>query len=283
MMLLLISALPFSLVYKLSDFLAYVLKDVLKYRRDVVQENLRRAFPDKPQEELDRITDKFYLHLADITVESFKTSGMSVDQVIERFKMLNPEMLMPYFNEKRDFLALTGHYGNWEWGAIGPPSQTGIPMTVFYKPLSNTYIDSHIRKLRKANGFDVRPIYETSATFAAYAQEGRAFAMVIDQNPANVSKAYWEEFLGVQTAFLHGAEKHGRSRGMPAVYIDIQRVGRGKYELTLSKLCENVADLEDGEITRRFAKKLESVILKNPESWLWSHRRWKHSPPAIKG
>ena len=30
-----------------------------------------------------------------------------------------------------------------------------------------------------------------------------------------------------------------------------------------------------GEITERYMRKLEGIIIKKPEDWLWSHRRWK--------
>jgi KDO2-lipid IV(A) lauroyltransferase len=56
-------------------------------------------------------------------------------------------------------------------------------------------------------------------------------------------------------------------------------LGRGRYEITLTTLCDNPRDLPKGEITRLYAKKLEEIIYERPENWLWSHKRWKMTLP----
>ena len=101
--------------------------------------------------------------------------------------------------------------------------------------------------------------------------------MAADQSPSNASKSYWVTFLGRETAFLHGPEKYARMHNYPVVYVDVKRVKRGYYTLDVVELAENPASLPEGEVTLRYAKKLEEAIRKNPGSWLWSHKRWKLS------
>lgn len=94
--------------------------------------------------------------------------------------------------------------------------------------------------------------------------------------PSNVKECYWLPFLNhPDTPWLHGPEKYARLYNLPVIYIDIQRVKRGYYELTLSTLVENPAELPNGEITAMYARKLEQIITAEPTYWLWSHRRWK--------
>ncbi|MEZ5195809.1 MAG: lysophospholipid acyltransferase family protein [Bacteroidales bacterium] len=85
------------------------------------------------------------------------------------------------------------------------------------------------------------------------------------------------DFLGRDTAFLHGPENYARQYNIPLMYTKIERVKRGYYELTLSVLADNPTELEKGVITQRYAKELESQINQQPENWLWSHKRWKLS------
>ena len=99
--------------------------------------------------------------------------------------------------------------------------------------------------------------------------------MASDQSPSNPKKSYWINFLGRETAFLHGPEVYAKKYNYPAVFVDIQRVKSGYYELELTVLAENPRELPEGEVTRRLAKKLEEVIQKKPQDWLWSHKRWK--------
>jgi KDO2-lipid IV(A) lauroyltransferase len=72
-------------------------------------------------------------------------------------------------------------------------------------------------------------------------------------------------------------EKHARSNNLPVIYIDVQRERRGWYTLELSVLTDKPLDLENGRLTELYARKLETVILRKPENWLWSHNRFKLS------
>ena len=88
-------------------------------------------------------------------------------------------------------------------------------------------------------------------------------------------RAYWVQFLNRDTPFLHGMEKHARLNNLPVVYVDVQRIKRGYYTLELSILTTKPLELSEGALTELYARKLESIILKKPENWLWSHNRWK--------
>ena len=48
----LIGITPFFVLYRLADFVYLVLYKLLGYRKKVVRSNLKRAFPDKTEEEL---------------------------------------------------------------------------------------------------------------------------------------------------------------------------------------------------------------------------------------
>ena len=89
--------------------------------------------------------------------------------------------------------------------------------------------------------------------------------------------AYWVKFLNRETPFLHGLEKYARLYNLPVIYIDIQRVRRGYYEVELLVLTKNPLELKEGVITEMYVRKLESIIISKPENWLWSHRRFKFS------
>ncbi|HSH50124.1 MAG TPA: hypothetical protein VK982_00215, partial [Bacteroidales bacterium] len=82
-------------------------------------------------------------------------------------------------------------------------------------------------------------------------------------------------FLNQDTACLHEPEKHAKNNNYPLVFLKIQRVKRGFYELTVEKLIEEPAKTNEGEITQIYMHKLEKIIKDKPENWLWSHKRWK--------
>ena len=72
-----ITLLPLPVLYIFSDLLYLVLYYIVSYRRKVVAQNLKNSFPEKSEEELKTIEKKFYRHLADLLVETFKLTHMS--------------------------------------------------------------------------------------------------------------------------------------------------------------------------------------------------------------
>ncbi|MEI6749324.1 MAG: lysophospholipid acyltransferase family protein [Bacteroidales bacterium] len=271
----LIGLIPFPLLYLFSDFIRFMMQVVIGYRKEVILSNLKDSFPELNTEELNIIVRSVYKNLADVTVEGIKAFSMSPRQVKKRHFINNPEIIESYLAQGKSIIALPAHINNWEWGSLSPGLFTKYPIVAFYKPLSNIYIDRFLQRSRSKYGTTLASIYKTPFFFERNAGTPSVYIMAADQSPTNVKRSYWLPFLGRDTAFLHGPEKYARIYNFPVVYVDVKRVKRGYYTLEISVLAENPSVLPEGEITHRYAGKLEEVIRKNPGSWLWSHRRWK--------
>ena len=281
----LIGVLPFRVMYLFSDLMYFVLFKIIGYRREVIVSNLKRAFPDLIEQEMKRLLGKVYKNLTDIIIEGIKSFTMGHRQIIKRHRIINPEIIEQFSAKQKSLIVVTSHYCNWEWGSLSASLQTNFNVVAFYKPLSNPRVDKFLRWSRSRYGTTLASIFETSSAFENNKNKPTIFLMAADQSPSQreSSKAYWVDFLGIKTAFLHGPEKHAKLNGYDIIYVDIQREKRGYYTLKLSVLAENVERLPDGEITKRYAKKLESIIQQNPANWLWSHKRWKLGEGKSKG
>ncbi|MEI7594977.1 MAG: lysophospholipid acyltransferase family protein [Bacteroidota bacterium] len=266
---------PFFLLYLFSDFIYILFHYVFKYRQKVILKNLNDTICKGQPEKAKTLLKGVHLNLTDILLEGIKSFSMSKSQITKRHKITNPEILIPYLEKNKSIIAVAAHYANWEWGSFSASLQTKYNVVGFYKPMSNKWIDSIMRKSRSKHGTTLASIKETSLTFEKYREIPSLFLMAADQNPAQESKTIWVDFLGVETAFLNGPEKHARNNDYPVFYVDVQRVKRGYYTVELSLLADNPNELAYGEITKRYADKLASVIDKNPCDWLWSHKRWK--------
>ena len=91
--------------------------------------------------------------------------------------------------------------------------------------------------------------------------------------------AYWTTFLNQETAIFWGTEIIAKKLNYPVIYISMRQPKRGYYEITPELLCENPASTQKGEISEMHTKRLAQDIKKQPEIWLWSHKRWKHKKP----
>lgn len=276
---LLLAHLPFPVIYALSDAAAFLLHRVLGYREKVVMPNLRASFPEKSEAELQGIRKRFYAHLADILLEGLKGLYISKKEVLRRYRFVNPELVNRYFREGRHVFAMPAHYGNWEWGVLSFALQVEHDVVGVYKPIHNPLVERFMAKRRTRFGLILAPFYTTRQTMENPPERPSLFIMMSDQSPSSHKKAQWVNFLNQETACLHGADFYSRRLDCPVLFMDIQRVRRGFYEIEFSLLAEHPAQTPEGEITRLYMAKLESVIREKPADWLWSHRRWKRRQP----
>jgi len=270
--------LPFWFIYRISDFFAFLLCFVFKYRKKVIINNLKNSFPQKTEKELKKILFSIYRNISDLMVETMKGFTMSPEQVKHHIYTTNIELMHNLYERKNGIIGVLGHFGNWEWAALLAGLELKQHTVALYKPLSNPYLDHYIRKNRAKFGISLCSIYLTSKSFFEYKDKKTFFAMVADQSPSNVNKAIWTNFLNQPTACLHGPEKYAKTLNMPIVYVNITRQKRGFYSITFTTITENPLTLNNGEITQTYMQILENDIIKNPTQWLWSHRRWKHKP-----
>jgi KDO2-lipid IV(A) lauroyltransferase len=276
-MIVVVGIMPFRMLYVLSDGFYFLIYHIIGYRLNVVKYNLSSSFPEKNKDEILALTKKFYHHLCDISLESIKGFTMSPEEIICRHHILNTELADHYFDKGVSVITVPGHYNNWEWGSLSPGLQIKYPIVGFYKSMSNTRVDAFAKKHRAIFKTTLASLRETASTFNELSAMPHAYIMASDQSPTNLKECYWIDFLNHDTPWLHGPEKYARKYNWPVVYVDIQKVKRGFYELKLVVLTEDPSSLPNGEITRLYTQHLEHSILQEPAYWLWSHKRWKHT------
>ena len=99
-----ISRLSFPLLYKVSDFLYYLLYYVFSYRKKVVRENLKLAFPKMNKVDRTKIEKKYYKFLCDLFLESFKSMNIDLEEINLRYKFKNPELLNELYNKNKSII-----------------------------------------------------------------------------------------------------------------------------------------------------------------------------------
>ena len=94
--LILISYLPFWAIYIISDFFYMVLRYIVKYRKQIITENLKFAFPDKSEKEISKIRNRYYHNMCDLAVESVKLYSMKESELKERLLIQGTDMANYY-------------------------------------------------------------------------------------------------------------------------------------------------------------------------------------------
>ena len=275
----LIAKLPFSVFYFFSDLLFLVLFYIIRYRKNLVISNLEASFPEKTRQEIQQITRQFYRQFADYSLEILKLYGMSQEQIKERVKIENPELLKQFMAEGKYILAFGSHLANWEW--IGPGLlANGVPSDAIYKPLSSPFFEKLVFNIRSRMGVRPVPMKQLMRDLVIRKNEPRLIGLATDQSPHEPQHALWMNFLNQDTGFFAGTEKLARSTGMPVVFGEFRRVKRGYYSAYFHLIdAQPNNQLPPQALTEQYRSLLEAAIRKNPADWLWSHNRWKHQNP----
>ncbi len=97
-----------------------------------------------------------------------------------------------------------------------------------------------------------------------------------DQSPRKTDNNFWMKFLNQDTAVPFGAEKFAKDYNYPVLFGKIDKVKRGFYTITFEVVENDPVNSPHGYISEKTTKILEEQIIKEPQYWLWTHRRWKH-------
>jgi len=278
----LVSALPFKVLYLFSDFINLIMFRIIGYRKEVVLQNLRNSFPGKTEKELRAICTKFYSHLCDFFLETIKILTISKKSLLKRCHF-TPEafdLFAQFAAQNKSVLMVMGHNGNWEWSCNAFNVLAGHQLFVVYHPISNKYFDGLMRRIRSRTGTRLIPMQNTYREMVVNKNGLNATAFVADQTP-QPDHAYWTTFLNQDTPVFKGMEVIARKMDLPVLYTSVKKVKRGHYEMSAEVLALDPSKMADGQLTEMFTRRLEKDIIGQPETWLWSHRRWKHKRPHV--
>ncbi len=275
-----VTRLPFRVIYALSDFLYYIIFYLIRYRRQVVFQNLRNSFPEKSQTEINKIAKAYYRHFCDLTVESFKMFAITEEELKKRFVFKENNVLHQLYHQKRNVILGGGHYNNWEVFAVA--CQFGIPhkCLALYKPLQDTWFDKKMRQSRSRFGLNMWPIKQVKEMFEIEKNNLTLTIFGMDQSPSKANRCHWMKFLNQDTGVSYGPEKYAKENNSAVVYGRILKVKRGHYCFEVDLVTDSSKNEPTGKILEDLTKLLEVDIIRRPEYWLWSHRRWKKKKPS---
>ena len=275
-----LSRFPFWLIYLISDVLYFIIYFVIRYRKKVIINNLKNAFPDKTDTDRHKIMKLFYRHFCDLMLESVVVSGMKEKDFDERLDIQNVDIVDNYFNQGKSLVALTMHYNNWEWGTrLSKFVQHKI--LAVYKPLHNAEFDKYMNDTRTVQGTEM--IKNNQILRRIIKAEKKKEPVIVwlagDQTPP-VFHSSWYLFLNQEAMFYPGSATLSKQFNLPIVFQWVEKTARGKYKSKVELLIDNPSEMSETDIIKTYIRKMEEVIREKPEFYLWSHKRWKHKRPS---
>ena len=276
----LIAWLPLRVLYIFSDFFYLIIYYVVGYRKKVARRNIEKSFPEKSKKELRKIERRFFRYFCDLFIETFYEIHMSEKEVLRRIDFGNIEPILEQLSKGKSVLAMTSHYGNWEWGsALSLLLPRESPLYGIYKKLNNKKFDQlmiDLRSIFKGKTIETHNLFRTMVKMRKEGEIG-VFGMISDQSPWVGNVNHFLRLLHQDTPVLDGTEQLAKKFDYPVVYIHIDRVKRGYYKCECIPIALEPKLTTELEITKKYFEILEQKIQSAPEFWLWTHNRWKHS------
>lgn len=270
-----LAALPMPVLHGISRLFAFLAWRVLPYEVRVVRDSLRIAFPDLHDHERERLRRDFYRGYGDVMVEIIRSAAIDGHDLDRRMRFANLEVLREAIRSGGPALLLAAHQCNWEWILLGLSRNLGFPVDAAYKPLKNPWADREMRSLRSRFGARMVPAERVMRDLIARRSVPRLVALVADQEPVASDRRHWTHFLNRETAFYMGADVIAATLDYPVYFVAIVRTGRGRYEASFELLRARGERLVPGELTERYARRVERQIHASPADWPWSHKRWR--------
>lgn len=272
----LLSRLPLPALYLLSDLLFLASFHVVRYRRKLVQKNLRNAFPEKDLLARRQIEKEFYRNLCDYAIEMLKAVTIPREELTRRMVFRNAGVIEEFKSANQSILTFASHQFNWEWLLVAASVNLPMPVDFVYQPVNNRFFNNLSLQIRCRFGAHPIKRNEVARELVRRRDRVRMVATVSDQYPGyGRDKKYITTFLNQETAFFMGTNSLAQLSQYPAVYYKCVKVKRGYYESYPIIIAMPPYPKESLRVMERYVKEVEEVIKEYPAGWLWSHNRWK--------
>lgn len=276
----LISLLPFRVLYILSDVLYFFIRHIFRYREKVITDNLNHAFPEKSGKEKKQIAARFYRHFTDLMMETVKLHSISESQLNKHLQFEGLDAFKQLYREGKSFIILAMHHNNWEWCSFVQTKGKNLGLMVYNPVRGNQAMEKFLLHSRERWGGKCIPVHLSARTALEFHQKKVPTALWLgaDQTPPASSK-FWTTFLNREAPFFSGPEKIAVKTNQPVFFQHVRKIKRGHYVATFIPLVKQPAGMKPNQILLAYVRKMEEIIKKEPEYYLWSHRRWKHQRP----
>ena len=262
-----------------QKFLSGLLK-MIHPRAGLVDENLKRAYPEAPSQWRKDIRSAMYDNLAWTITEILALQRDPV-KILDWVKTTgNPEIADELIDSNRGAVFLSGHFGNWEIMAAWYGQYTkkrGHQMYVVAQPIHDKDISEYIDGLRNHMGVDLLPSHYPVQKYARLLKAGNHIALL---NDVAGYKEMIVPFMGHDATNLPGPAIMAMLSGVPIIPVCIYRNAPFQHKIEFFPPIE----MPDSKLPReeRIRKiilncntAIERFIRRRPELWFWLHNRWK--------
>lgn len=276
-----VRVMPSRLVTVCGSVLGLIVYNVDRSHRRIAQRNVAAAFPSRSESERRQIVRGAFGHFGRLLFELLKFSTLTPEQMLARVEFEGEERVRSAYARGKGVLFVTGHFGFWELQAMVHALRLQ-PMVVMARALDNPALHRRLEQIRTRTGNSVIYRQGTMRRVLRQLHAGEGVGILIDQHIQS-RDAIYVDFFNRPAATTPAVAALALRTGARVVPLFALPLGGGRYRMVYEHPVEPpTEDTEDPvrEFTQRCTDVLEMYVRRNPELWMWMHRRWRDNPPS---
>lgn len=263
---------------KFAPLFVFVFYSLIKLRVDVVRKNIKIAFPELTVEERENLVKKCYRSVSITIIEILRLPAINEKEAAKIFSIDKPEIILEEYNKGKGLIIVTGHFGNWEYGAMLTGFFLKKSINVLVQEQRNPFVSNWMNKQRSKFGNKLIPQGIAVKEIFIALKNGEIAGLAADQRaPEDGVKV---KFFNTETEAYRGVAALSVRTGAPLVMAMLVRNNDFTYELKVAKVDDGNLPQDKEEkiiaLTQAHISYLEKYIKLFPDHWLWMHDRWKN-------
>ena len=261
------------------NFASYISGKIISFvgpffrSKNLIKSNILKAFPDLPQNEIEKITKKMWNNYGRILAEYIFIKDFRLSKLENNIEIEGYEILEKIRQSNEPVIFISGHFNNFELMAM-QIEKSGINLAAIYRPLNNRFLNFIMERIRKKYicKNQIQKGISGTRQLLSFFKKKTSIALMIDQRVTQGIKSNFFKHEAFTTTIPAQFVKKFKCKIVP---IYIERVKNTKFKLTIHEPLIYSDDETIESITLDLNYLLEKLIIKNPEQWIWSHNRWK--------
>lgn len=270
-----LSVLPSGVISALANAAAWLIFDVVRFRRELILSNIATVFPDMPKAERLAMARTSLANFALTALEFLRSVRIDISA---HTTMKDAYHMQDALKAKQGAYVLCLHMGSWE--AMGSRVTRSIaPAHVLVKKVGGDGMNRLVTELRMQNGF--YPVLRKGkgdgfrAIVTALSRH-EIIGFVMDQaRPGEPRLPFFGKPAKTNTSFAAIWLK----KPAPIIPAFARRTGVGRHVVEflppLQLTTTGDAQKDVLMLSTRFNEAVEEMIRLNPTQYFWLHNRWK--------
>jgi KDO2-lipid IV(A) lauroyltransferase len=248
-------------------------------RRRVSMENLRHAFPGRPDADIRRIARDAAGNYGRTMMLFFWSSAREASEINAHLHFRGAHIATESAALGRGLIVLSGHFGAWELFPNAFATQLNLPMLIIAHTQRNARVNAVVVRDRNRFGNRIVSMEQAPREVLTALRGGGTLGLLGDQS--GPKESLFVDFFGRPCATYRGPAVFSLRQGSPIVMpMMVRRPDRG-YDIVIEKVETSDLTGQTEEnirlLTERHTAVLERYVRMYPDQWLWAHKRWKHT------